>query len=583
VSFVNRTFPDIVRDVLTNLTQGVTGEVHHIDYDPQSRPVQVPDITLQRRPVTRVSFLSGYTPAPNASDPPLAYVFTLNDYQLVSNTSDTAQLSTIRFLPFGKKPAPNTDLTVNYYPRTTGPVVVNDLNSGSVVRTLLEAVSKELGVLYAQLNLAYDNAYLDTATGTPLERVAALLGYTRFRAGRAVGTVTFSRRAGAIGNITIPAGTPVTDVADKIVYQTVESHEMLAGESTAQVSVRGGTEATPPVDAGVLTVIQRAIAGLDRVVNERPTSRAVDDESDVEFRARVRDALAAANTGTVAAMMHGLLQMPEVRDVSITEYPNGVAGEIGVSVSLVQPPADGATLPPAVVSRIEELRPAGVRVLRSIAKPVSVVVHLKLVLAGSALPNAEIEHVRSSARQTLTTEIQKKSVGEKIRMRPLAAALLTDTRVADVEILMGPKDGPAAPSSADFEPAPNTTVHLDAGDITFAAETFEKPPVAGQAIPVNVRAVLTVSLLAGASLDDVRASITTRLGQYFSSQRSGNTVEATSLLTALRDDSRYGIDPLKLNVTLTAQDQFVQIVANGPTFSVLPDQVFTVASVDVAT
>jgi len=48
--------------------------------------------------------------------------------------------------------------------------------------------------------------------------------------------------------------------------------------------VRGSTENTPPVEANVLTVIQRAIAGLDTAVNERPTSRATDDESDTAAR-----------------------------------------------------------------------------------------------------------------------------------------------------------------------------------------------------------------------------------------------------------------------------------------------------------
>src|SRR5262249_12733607 len=147
---------------------------------------------------------------------PVGYTFTLNDYELAPNGQDPKDLSRLRFLPFGKKPAPNTDVTVNYYPRTTDPVVINDLNVGSVVRTLMEAVSKELATLYQQLNIAHDSAFLETAPASSLDRVVALLGYQRFRAGRPVGSVTFRRRAGLIGDITIPAGTPVTDAADKI-------------------------------------------------------------------------------------------------------------------------------------------------------------------------------------------------------------------------------------------------------------------------------------------------------------------------------------------------------------------------------
>src|SRR2546427_12387387 len=97
----------------------------------------------------------------------------------------------------------------------------------------MEAVCKEQALSYAKLNLAYDSAFLETATGSSLDRVVALLGYQRFRAGRPIGTVTFTRRAGSIGNITIPAGTPITDTADKIRHDTGETRAMPAGATTA--------------------------------------------------------------------------------------------------------------------------------------------------------------------------------------------------------------------------------------------------------------------------------------------------------------------------------------------------------------
>ena len=117
-----------------------------------------------------MSFVSGFIPAASASDPPVPYMFTLNDYDLVGNPTDPNDLNTIRFLPFGKKPAPGTDIAVNYYPRTTDPAVINDLNVGSVIRTLMEAVCKEQALSYAKLNLAYDSAFLDSATGSSLVR-----------------------------------------------------------------------------------------------------------------------------------------------------------------------------------------------------------------------------------------------------------------------------------------------------------------------------------------------------------------------------------------------------------------------------
>ena len=155
-------------------------------------------------------------------------------------------------------------------------------------------------------------------------------------------------------------------------------------------------------------MIQRAIAGLDKVVNERPTTRASVDETDEELRARAQAALIAANKGTVESITHGLLQLPQVRDVKVEEMPNGVPGEIRISVSLAEPTGQPDELPQEVTSKIEELRPAGVRVVTSNAKPTSVQIAVQLVLAGSSLPAAELQQVHNSVRDLMKAELQKK-------------------------------------------------------------------------------------------------------------------------------------------------------------------------------
>ena len=156
MTFVDRPYPDIVRDVLTSLTQGVTAEAHTVSYDPKARPLAIPDIVLARRPVRRVSMIKGFVAGAAPGDPPVSTLFSLNEYQLVPNPNDPGDVSRIRFLPLAKrKPAPGTDVTVNYYPRTTDPTPLTDVNVGSVTRTIVEAMSRELAGLYAQLNIAY--------------------------------------------------------------------------------------------------------------------------------------------------------------------------------------------------------------------------------------------------------------------------------------------------------------------------------------------------------------------------------------------------------------------------------------------
>lgn len=581
MSFVERIYPDIVRDVLTNLTQGVTRELHRVSYNPLARPLQVPDIILLRRPVKRVSVVSGFIEPPRAGDPLLRYIFTLNDYELIADPGDPTDVSRIRFLPFGKKPATDTDVTINYYPRNTDPTPLTDLNVGSVARTLLEAVSKEMALLYAQLNLVYDSAFLETATGSSLDRVVALLGYQRFRAGRPVGSVTFSRRIGAIGSITIPSGTPITDSADKIRYETIETRAMLAGEATAQIAVRGSSDITPVVGTGVLTVVQRAIAGLDTVTNERPTTRSSDDETDEQLRARARDALLASNKGTVSAIEHGLLQLPEVRSVKLVEMPNGVPGEIKLSVDLAQPSAGGG-LPRAVLDRIEELRPAGIRVVRDSADSVALQAKLQLTLVGSSMAPADIAQIHKVAQSTLVREIRKKGVGEKIRNRALTATVLRDERIVDAIITFSVKDGAAGTPGGDFQPDSSSSVQLLNNNVSFDADTFDKALGSGDTIPVEVRGVFVIKPLAGVPIVQVKTEIQSRLNSFFENLKIGS-VDSNTLLTALRNDAQYAIDPLKLQVTLTTADQFVLIAQGGSAFTVQPQQVFTVASVEVST
>src|SRR5205807_9822643 len=137
------------------------------------------------------------------------------------------------------------------------------------------------------------------------------------------------------------------------------------------------------------------------------------------LRARARDALLAANKGTAQAIRNGLLALREVRDVNVEEMPNGVPGEIRITISLAQP---GGDLPQSVIDRIEDLRPAGIRVLRGQAGQAVLTANATLVLAGSSLAPADIEVVHQGVRDRLVAEIGRKGVSERLRAKPLVAA-----------------------------------------------------------------------------------------------------------------------------------------------------------------
>lgn len=564
MSFVARPYPEIVADVLTTLTAGVSGEVHRIAYDATARPPAVVEVTLERRPVARVSLVRGFLPNPDPNGEPLPRVFAPGDYELLEGPEGDGSLALLRFVRADRRPAPDTDIVVNYYPTTSEPSPITDVNVGSVARTLVEAVGKEIAQLYAQLNLAYDSAYLETATGSSLDRVVALLAQKRVRAGAAVGTVRFQRRAGSVGNITIPAGTLIGDGLDKVRYETVETRQMLAGESAAEVRVRGLTPATPVMEAGTLSVVQRAIAGVDAVTNPRPTTRAGADESDEDLRRRVSGALLSSAKGTIGALRNGLLMLPDVRGVAIEEEPNGVPGEIRVAVSLAG--EDGGPLPPLVRNRIEELRPAGVRIIAEGAQTTEIAASLSLTLAGPPQPDAAVRPVQEAVRGVLLDRIGRLGPGETVRVGPLVAALLADDRLVDAKITLSPKGGETGAAGADFKPAADHAVTLDAADVAFAASAFaESVPGEGATETADASVVLRAIAEPGQTSAAVRAEIDGRLRGYLGGLRTGNTVDADTVLAALRNDALYAIDPLSLVLSITAGAQVVEVhVGAGP-------------------
>ncbi len=568
MSLVDRTYPDIVRDLLTSLTGGVVAETQTVIYAPDV----LPQIALQQRPVKRVSFVRGTIAGRTPDDDPVPHVFSLTDYEVVASSGPSDSLDTIRFLPFGKRPVSGTDVVINYYPRSAAASPITDVNVGSVARTLLEAVATELASIYGQLNIAYDSGFVETATGAALDRVVALLGYKRFRAGRAVGTVTFRRRPGSPGDVTIPAGTPVTDTQDKIRYETTEAHVMLDSESAAQVRVQGASEATPVVEEGKLTVIARAVAGLSEVTNERPTSRASEDESDEDLRLRIRGALALADKGTLEAIRHGLLQMAQVRDVKVVDMPNGVPGEIALTISL----EDGKTeIPAEVFQRIEQLRPAGIRLLTpQLSLPVALSASVAFVFAGSSLQPAEIEKIEGAAREALVTAIKNKGIGELIRIKPLAAAILGDGRIVDVDLTIG--DGNAGTPNTDFKLPDGKAGELKPESISFT-HTFAEAAAGATVVDVNASMRIATGDVAQA-----KNEIRPKLEAYFAGVRGGDVIDAQKLLDAVRGNGDpYGIDPLTFVVTIGSGATAVPVALSAASFPVAADQAFRVVNVEV--
>src|SRR6185369_7047892 len=90
----------------------------------------------------------------------------------------------------GRQPDDDTTFYADYFRRFSNSPL-SDTNVGSVTRTLNESIAREVAFVYQQVNLAYLNGFVDTATGRSLDLVVAILGVVRKTEDLAEGLVTF--------------------------------------------------------------------------------------------------------------------------------------------------------------------------------------------------------------------------------------------------------------------------------------------------------------------------------------------------------------------------------------------------------
>lgn len=570
MSYVPRTYDAIVRDLLTTLTGGTVRET-------LTAPPAGPPVVLDRlpdRPVRRISHLEGTVAVgPGAGAPQIPYRFTEADFELVSTSGDPEDKDAIRFRPDGRAPVPGTQLTVNYYPIETQPVPVNDLNVGSVVRTLMETVARELAEAYGHLEHVYRSAFLETAEGSSLDNVVALVGVRRLAAGHPVARVRLGRGGeSAAGRVTVPVGTAVTDAAGNR-YLTTTEVTLEPGEPSREVLAAGESPGTPPADAGALDRLEVLVAGIGEVTNPQPARALSAPETDDELRRRARGALHAVGRGTVDALRFGLRSIPGVKDLEIVEAPNGTHGEVAITVAYTDP-ADAA-VQAAVARAIEELRPAGVRVLAGAGAMLRTDLHVALTLAGTGVAGAELSALQAACAERLRAFLRAVPPGGTVRRAQLAALALEDERIVDAGVEVRPQGRPPAES---LELASGEV--LEVGDIGFAPVETEAAAPPG-ATTSTVAALLPVHLLPGITGSSAGAAINAALDAHLATRAPGASLTVDGVAAAIRDDSRYALVRAQTQVTVEADGRFLQLTDGVGSYEPAPGEALQRGTVSV--
>lgn len=558
MSYEPRLYDEIVRDQLTTLTGGTVRE-----------SIVVPAIgdlpKLRNRPVRRVSHLEGQVEGRDGR--PIAYTFGAADFVLVSSAND-GNLDGIRFRDGGRKPMAGSTLTVNYYPVQTPPVPLTDLNVGSVVRTMLESVARELAATYQHLQKVYDSAYIDTAQGPSLDRVVALVGVSRLAADHPIATLRFSRRPDSPGQITLPAGTAVTDAKGNR-YLTAATITIEPNETSIDVVAVGERVTTKVAAAGELNRLELAVAGVSTVSNPESARAIGAGETDDALRRRARGALHAAVRGTVDAMRFGLLSVPGVKAVDIVEMPNGIPGEVSVAVAYEQ---DTPEVRAEVQRRLDELRPAGVRIVRKDAVSLSVGVTVRLTLAGTGVPASQLASVNAPIAAALKDYLGTLAPGSTARKSKLQALALGDGRVHDAQVVLKPADGAEAEELV-LQPGQAITVT----GVEFAAPQAESSP----AITAKVSVIVPVHLVGATTEADATDTLKKSVASYVAKGAPDLPLSVDGLVGAIRDDSRFAIIRAEVVLTVEKGDRFFQLVDRSGSYTPTASEGLVVGDVGV--
>lgn len=482
--FRKKTYPEIVDDILEQLTKGVIKEKY--DWDPDQFKYK-----LRNTPVRAIVKVEGLLRGSQHT------FVNAGDYRRTGNN--------VEWVSPGEKPDDATPFYVSY---TFGePSGITDVNPGSVVRTIVEAIAREMDFLYEALDRVYESGFVDTSTGNALELVVSLMGIERIQPKSATGLVTFGRAAppdeieigseihlsdgrrdyelkvqpvgrvvqikgstegvetifedprdyvldgnsvrwGSTGRtpdegasftvsyvahqrITVSAGVEVStssrDPRRLRTFVTTEERTVLRqpdGRWEVDVPVRstipGKQGNVPP---GAIEVMPKPPLGIEYVVNKEAIFTGTEAESDEQLRDRAKKALEAAGKATLSAMESAIRRIEGVRSVLVQDRPESVAGIVKVIV-------DGGS-DPSVRTAIDQTRSAGIYV--EFRRPRIAAVDASVTAIAAAGVN--LSTAQAGIEDRVRDYFSKLDVGQDVVYSRLMATALAGSDLHDLEDL----------------------------------------------------------------------------------------------------------------------------------------------------
>ena len=417
INLVERPYQEVVDDLLTAIVGGVVNEPIFFDVKQLDYPLAQPAIDI--RSISGIADGRRYL-----FQKGIDYRFSIDDNRVVWQEDATL-------------PDDDTIFYVDYFRRESRSPLT-DINVGSVTRTLGEAIGREITTLYQQINRAYLSAFVDTAEGTSLDLVVAILGLQRKDGEFAVGSVTFFRDPAIEGNIFLPEGTLLATAKGEVRFQTTQPRNLQRGQVRIDAPIRATDEHKGDagrVEAGEISEMVQPVAGIQRVTNFEATFLSAEGESDEELRLRAKAALRALGQATIAALARVTAeQRAELLEI---HDPNGAPlsrTEPGTAVLLVQCEPERL---PGVQAMVEQTRAAGVRTLL-VARYIYITPRLVVTLREGLSADGKSK-VMKAVVTALQQYVNGLGAGQPARGADLLAAAgavedVTEVRAVDIQV-----------------------------------------------------------------------------------------------------------------------------------------------------
>ena len=216
---------------------------------------------------------------------------------------------------------------------------------GSVIRTIIESLLAETDIQNYTISQIYKAMNIDTAAGSDLDAVVAILGITRKQATYAEGTVVFGRSDIYDTDIAIQYAQMISTRQNGNSGTTYEfividdDAKLKAGDLQAHVHVRATEPGSIFLPANTITIMNTPIIGIEYVTNIAEFNGGMDQETDDELRARAKQALAGLGKGTNAALRSVLLEIAGVIDAIVLDINRGVGTADIIVITADIPPS----------------------------------------------------------------------------------------------------------------------------------------------------------------------------------------------------------------------------------------------------